>query len=511
MKKILNNAPSMNVSTQRSPLTVKLSVTAAAGRLTQAQDVMKAMWIPDRQLNALILAPLFTAYDPDLKTSASITPVITWYRRVYNNGTYTDTQITSTVTSADYYKETSGGADTGRLVVRKNVDYSAPEFIVCKAQYTDNVSSGTYTIEEEVKLTSENQPDEFYRVKIQDNSTVLYRPLKDEGSLHQLKAKVSFGDEILDHESVIGRSIGAVDLGTLTWSYASSVFTASLPSAPKTTGSAVAADYTQDQSLASNKTLSTSDGNIRIKNSSYTTAASFKAAMDGRMLFYELATKSVDKSFVDSMRLVSVFFWYCDDSLIKSDGLTPGYNGGQGTDTIALDLDCFAGNTISVRIGIPVITSNEGVYTVTLPLSPNVPARDNVLLEWEWGHVDSLAVGRGGSKIRQTTAVKVFDAIVRCDNVDVSADKVAEYICLNWKSHSTDANYATEGNHGWGTSATIPASVLKKTGNTTCEVYTDIYTLGPMGLLTDDSGSGTASQNGGYIVDDNGEYITGRV
>lgn len=510
MKKILNNAPPVSVSTLRSPLTVNLSVRAVSGRLTQAQDAMKALWQPDRQLSALILEPTLAAYNPDTGSAASVTPAIAWYRRTYSADGSTapaDTLITSTTVSGDYYKETVNGVETGRLVVRKNVDYLTPEFVVCKATYTDNVSSGSYTVEYEVKLTAANLPDEFYAVKIQDSAAVIYRPLTDTVSTRQLTAKASLGNSRLAPDTVKDRAIGVADLGSLTWSYSGGVFTASLPSSPKTSGGAATAGYTQDQSLGANKTISTSAGNIRVKDSAYTGAAAFKAAMHGHILFYELATKTVDKTFAEAMRQMVVYYWYLNDVLMTADGTMPGYVGGQGTGTITVDLDCLAGAAVTVRLGVPDITENNGAYTVSVPASPNVPARDGILTEWEWGHVDALPIGRGGSKIRQTEKEKTFDAVVRCDNKDVDAAKVAEYLRLNWKTHATSANYSTTAAHGWGTTAVIPGSTLRQTGDTACEVYADIYTLGPVELLEDDS-SGTAS---GYVTDDGGTLLTGRV
>lgn len=509
MRKILNNAPSMSISTNRSPLTVNLSIDVAAGTLTQAQDKMKHIWNPDRTLKGtLILNPIFTAYNPDTKTNVSAESGRAWYRRVFSNdgSAYTDTIITSTTPSDDYYKETTtGNVETGRLVIRKNVDYTTPEFIVCKVQYTDNVSSSTYEVEAMVTLTTENKPDEFYSVKIQESTTVTFSPLTDATSTKTIRAVAMLGNSLLDWNNVVGGSVGAVDLGTLTWSKSDTIFSASLPSSPLTSGGAVAAGYTQDQSLASDLTLSTSTGGIRIKDSNYSTASAFKAAMGGRILFYELSAKTVDKGFIESMQLLTTYFWYCDDELISTDGSFPAYISGQGSDSLTVDMDYLDGKTISVEIGMPVFTDNEGVISVSLPLTTNTPARDMVLIAWDWGHLDALPVARGGSSVREKTLSKTFDARVRKDNVDVVDAKVQEYIRLNWKAHSTDANYGTTTDHGWGKTTIIEASTLRKTGNISSEVNVDIYTLGELALLTDDSPGGS-----GYVTDDNGEYIVGR-
>ena len=504
MKQILNNAPSLNIVTQRSPLTVKLSVRVAAGTLTQAQDEMQSLWIPDRTLNVLILEPIFSAYNSDTESSVDVNPSITWWRRVYSGNTYSDTRITSTTPSDNYYKETNEDhEDTGRLCIRKNVDYRNPEFIVCKAEYTDNVRNDSYTEEFLVTLSSENRPDEFYSVKIQDTATVVFSPLIDSTSLHTISALVSKGEKQYPWSDIVGSVIGAVDLGSLTWTYSSSVFSANLPSAAKTTGSALAGGYTQNQSLSANKTLSTStNGKIRIKDSSYNTAAAFKKAMTGRVLLYELATQTKTMDFLDAVARMTTFYWYCNDELINDD--MPGYVSGQGTNSLVLDMDYFDNDTLSVKLGIPEFTETEGIKSATLPTSPNAPQRDSVLLAWDWGHLDALPIARGGSKVRERTQTKIFDAVVRREGVNVDDAKVDEYIRLNWRIHSTDANYSNTSDKGWGRSIEIDAADLKKTGVVSSEVYVDIYTLSPLGLLTMPDGS--------YVVDDNdpNTFIVGR-
>lgn len=508
MKKIQNTAAPVVITTQRTPLTVKLSINADAGTLTQAQDEAQALWNPDRTItNMLILNPTFSMYDPDLGTTTILQPgtqdaTFSWYREEVSLAT----QITSTKTTDLYYLETrTGNVLTGRLVVRKNVNYTNPEKIICRVEYTDNIRDYTYYAEESVLLTSENKPEEFYSVKVQDTSRIVYSPLTDDTSIKAITALASKGDTPLKWSNVVGKSIGAVDLGTLTWTYSSSIFSASLPSPAKTTGKAVAVGYEQMQNLAMDDTISTSTGAIRVKDASYSNVADFKTAVSGNILFYELATKTVDMEFEEAMSLITTFFWYCDNVLIPTDGTFPAYISGQGTETLTLDLDFLDGETLLVRLGMPEFEDiGGGQRTVELPTAPNVPAADMALLKWDWGEVTALPMAKGTSTVRQKSSDKPFFAVVKRDNVDVASAKVDEYIRLNWKSHATDQSYSTKVDHGWGTETVVPASTLRTTGGANVEVTPELWTLGVMDRLTDDSPNGT-----GYVTDDSGSQTAG--
>lgn len=511
MKKIQNTAAPVVVTTQRTPLTVKLSVTADSGRLTQAQDEAQALWNPDRITNPLILKPTFSVYDPDQGTSTIIQPgtnnaEFAWYRESVSQ----ENLITSTTVTDLYYLETgTGNVKTGRLVVRKNVSYNEPEKIICRVTYADNLRDYEYYAEESVLLTSENKPEEFYSVKIQDANPIVFSPLTDETSTKAITSLASKGDTPLVWSNVVGKSIGAVDLGTLTWTYSSSIFSASLPSPAKTTGSAVAAGYNQIQNLSVDDSISTSTGGIRVKDASYNNVNAFKKAVGGKILFYELATKTVDMAFEDAMALVTMFFWYCDDVLIPTDGTFPAYISGQGTETLTVDLDFIDGKNISVKLGMPTFEdSGGGIRTVVLPSTPNVPATDSVLVKWEWGKLSAIPIAKGASTVKQKSSDKPFFAVVKRNNVDVDDAKAEEYVRLNWKTHATDANYSVKTDYGWGKETIVPASALRKTGSVNVEVTPEMYTLGVMDRLIDDS-SGSAPNFNGYTEDDSGSSSAG--
>ena len=109
------------------------------------------------------------------------------------------------------------------------------------------------------------------------------------------------GDEYTPDGNV-KRKYGIVDLGTLTWEYysSSSMMQASLTNALSASSGidAICARYTNAYasgwSGVGDKQYSIINGNIRIKDTSYTDAAAFKTAMSGIYLIYELATATTE-------------------------------------------------------------------------------------------------------------------------------------------------------------------------------------------------------------------------
>ena len=513
MKRIINTAPPVAITTKRTPLTVTLSVGVVGdGTLTQAQDTAQSFWIPNRRNKPLILEPTFSVYDPDKNEIINVSPTIEWYLNAiqeYDSVTG-DGKITSQTLSADYYLQTNSidqennigtGSLTGRLVVRKNVDYHTPVVIICVVSYTDNLRQQTYSAEGRVLLTSENKPEAFYRVDIETPATVKFRPLKDSSPLRTFKAFAQHGSVALPWENVVGKAIGAVSLGSLEWSYSNTVFSASLPAAALTTGGALCQGYTQDQSLSAEDTISTSDGNIRVKDASYNNATAFKKAVGGIFLFYELATKTVDMTFVEAMELITSFFWYADGVLIPTDGSFPGYVSGQGGESLVVNADFLDGVDIMVRVGMPEITDNvNGTKTIVMPTAPNCPARATRRLSWEWPHIDALPIGSGGNRVDELVATRHFSAVIRADNVDVEAAKRAEYIRLNWLTHSTDQNFSVKTDWGWGDEVVIPSASLIKTGYAQVEVIPEPYTLGAYEVLTDSNGNVITENDGSEPV-----------
>lgn len=504
MKRIINTAPAVLVITQKTPFTVSLTTkVVGTGTLTQSQDLTQNLWSPDRTVSALIIEPVFSATDTDNGSPASVTPDIKWYVNKIQawNSTTQEGQVVSRTTSDDYYLQTgAGSALTGRLVVRKNVDYRTPVTIICQATYTDNVASGEYTEESRVLLTSDSNPDAFYQVSVQAPAVVKFFPLTDSTSQKSIQAFTQHGNAPIRWEDTVGETIGAVDLGTLTWTYSSSVFSATLSPAQKTSGNAALAGYTLDQSLSSNLTISTSTATkIRIKNSSYSSASAFKAAMEGKVLFYELATKSENVDFDVAMTNMVGYFWYADDVLVDSTML--GYVSGQGTETIVLDADYIDLATISVKIAIPQFDGS----TVTMPTSPNASTTAQCGLAWDVPHVEVLPIARGGSDVRGTSGSKVFDSVVRMNGKDVDSEKVDKYLLIKWFTHSTDASASVRTEVGSGQSIALTGSQMRTTGKVNLEVEAEAYLLDVYKQLTTTISSTTYD-----VVDGSGNLVVGK-
>lgn len=106
----------------------------------------------------------------------------------------------------------------------------------------------------------------------------------------------------VDSDGVFHQRVGRVDLGSLSWNYYNSLFTSEIVNTIKPTGadsnypSGYCIKYEREignNFTNKNKvfTFAANDGRIFIKDSSYTDAATFKNAMKGVYLYYELATE----------------------------------------------------------------------------------------------------------------------------------------------------------------------------------------------------------------------------
>lgn len=127
-----------------------------------------------------------------------------------------------------------------------------------------------------------------------------------------MKSAGTVYDELVPTKAIT--RIGAVDLGSLTWTYASNykificdTFTGAKGTAQQTqvpnmecaiyrigAWSEIAADETKDMAVC----LLASANQLRIRNLAYTDATAFKSAMSGVYLYYELATEVVQPTMV---------------------------------------------------------------------------------------------------------------------------------------------------------------------------------------------------------------------
>lgn len=447
MKKIVNTAIPVVFSTTRTPLSTSLSIAREGengGPLTQAQDVAHALWLPNRRLHPLFLSPQFEAKDPDTGEVVTSGYEVKWY--LVNNGVYTE--ITSLTTSDDYYKERDADQNlTGRLVVRKNVNYDAPVTIACRVTYADSLRTQTYTEEELVLLTTENKPDAFYSVKIQAPNTLTFNPLYQErdttlangaiqyGSLFRISAKAALAADDVTDQVVFFWYAGETLMGDTL---------ACLPyrSSSQLTGKGQGTDtIVVDMDYADQLDISVAIG--------YYEAVYSPTGNPSTKGYYELVSGAYQLS----------------------------------TDT--------------------AVNVTKQYYTK--PATPNTPVRDHIAVVWQWPNVDALPYSKGGSTIREGRSLagkKDFAAIVQADGVNLADDVIDEYIRLEWKRHGMNSSEVTV--VGWGREVSIDNIDLYRTGYENVEVYPDIWLLGCKKLVTDDV-------TGAYVVDDvTGAYVVSR-
>lgn len=125
-----------------------------------------------------------------------------------------------------------------------------------------------------------------------------------------IKNTLNFGNDILRSagnvrdnkipDGEITRKVGRVDLGTLTWEYGGGLFSSALNGS--ITGVNLLCSLYEAREISGgsspndkDKTIYNYNGTVHVKDSSYTDAAAFKAAMSGVYLNYELATPTTEQ------------------------------------------------------------------------------------------------------------------------------------------------------------------------------------------------------------------------
>ena len=203
MKKIVNTAPPVVVSTQRTPLEGSLSISSNGGALTQTYDEVKNTYEPvDRQITPLVLSPIASIVDPDTGQAVSLASMtnvqINWYV-----GKST-TPVTSRTQSDDYHLQTNDdtatGTLTGNLVVRRNIgpsDDFAKE-IMCEVTFIDSSRSENYKYNAAVLLSTEEKVQDMLFLQLDNPSKVTYNPIFDDSSRRTFKAKVYNGGTLED-------------------------------------------------------------------------------------------------------------------------------------------------------------------------------------------------------------------------------------------------------------------------------------------------------------------------
>lgn len=443
MKKIVNTAIPVVFSTTRTPLSTSLSILQEGengGPLTQAQDVAHALWLPNRRLHPLFLRPQFEAKDPDSGEVVTSGTEVKWF--LVGNDVYTE--ITSSTASDDYYKELDGeGNLTGRLVVRKNVNYDAPVTIACRVTYADSLRVQTYERETLVTLTTENKPEAFYNVEIQAPNTLTFNPIWQKR------------DTTL--------AAGAIQYGSLF-------------------------------RITAKATMATDDVTSRVVFFWYAGDTLVSESLE--CLFYradnQLAGKGqgtdtivVDMDYADRLDLTVAIGYY---EAIYSPTGNPQTNGYYELVNGAYELTADT-------------TVNAAKQYYTKPSAPNLPNRDQVGVMWQWPDIDALPYSKGGSTVRESQAaagMKEFAAFVQADGVNIDDDVVDEYVRLEWKRHGMNSAEVTT--VGWGREVSMHTSELYRTGLENVEVYPDIWLLGSRKLVVDDGGNYVTDAAGNYVT-----------
>jgi len=197
---ILNTLEPLVLTTQRTPLTVALSIDQNGQPLQQLVDITSAAnnYFPSRDTSPLVLTPVLTAVDPE--THEALTPSINVYWFVSVNGG-AETLITNTdPNQADTLDQSATDGftlDGNELIVTRNVPPTTPVQIRCEVTFTDVSRNETYTIGQQVLLCSENNPEQHMTIDILTPPAVKYDPFRDASSTRVFTAEVRRGDEIV--------------------------------------------------------------------------------------------------------------------------------------------------------------------------------------------------------------------------------------------------------------------------------------------------------------------------
>jgi len=211
------------------------------------------------------------------------------------------------VNSDTYYYFRIPAEYNGFKICYYDVDYNFIKYEVKKNEFFKTPSNCAF-----IKF-AENSTD--YGTAYNHDITIsLYYPGEsgyDKYYPHEVLATIDTGTEqlgFLDYKvpsGLITRPTGSVDFGTLNWNYrAPSTFYAEISGLKINTLRGICSKYVK----AANKVTADVDQNpdktfcfntvfsyVNVKDSAYTDVASFKAAMSGVMLYYELATPTTEQ------------------------------------------------------------------------------------------------------------------------------------------------------------------------------------------------------------------------
>lgn len=322
-----------------------------------------------------------------------------------------------------------------------------------------------------------------------------------------MKKAGNIQDEIFVEDGVIKaiKRVGSVNLGTLPWSKendytkGNSFFstTSSKKSGNDVKGICSAYPFSSGSKeyypveKSFNFLTHRNIRNIYITDSAYTDAATFSAAMNGVMLYYELETP---ETYV--LDPITDFVWYGikDNQEVLADTL-PWYVSGQGTDK--LTVDAMYGEYINVVLRCKMMDGET--------LSPS---KAYASLSWRVPDIESIVHSDNGGAVRSDTEEMTFGTIVNILGTNLDDDLKRKHLAFKWKIHKNNAAPnlpESEVYKGWGQRITIDASDLrnvKGSGSTLAStlVNNDVYLKGAYEGVTDN----------GVEVTDNGEPVYDR-
>lgn len=202
-----------------------------------------------------------------------------------------------------------------------------------------------------------------------------------------------YDGDTYESDGTVTRKYGIVDLGTLNWTYSSSVFYANISGAKKA-GGTVVQKYankgvmewndmvaSSEDKIFANCSVSAANHYVMVKDSSYTDAASFKTATSGVYLVYELATPTEEAAAP-----------YTNPQIVDPDGTE----------------EYVTANYVPV--------GHDSTYSLVCPISGYDEVRANVVGKNLWG----------GEKLADDIVAKVDGAVKDTTNktVSYSASKI---------------------------------------------------------------------------------------
>ena len=217
----------------------------------------------------------------------------------------------------DINKNYLGMVESGSL----NKDYQAPTnaafFKVSVYNYAPSGTTATYNSDICINVSSSFNGQ--------------YEPHGDITITGGLKSAGSIYDEVIGNKYI--KRIGEADLGSLDWEHLETerFVSNNIASLVKTYGvsmvmPAVCSEYAvvNSDDTTTNKVISIgySSGKIYVKDLSYSTIVTFKAAMSGVMLYYELASP-IEYELVDAIPYITQYSEYGTQRIISPQSSTP--------------------------------------------------------------------------------------------------------------------------------------------------------------------------------------------